>query len=284
MKKFSKVALTIFVLALLVGAALFALRPSEPAYRGRTLRSWLKEFDGGYESADTNAIAAIQAIGTNGLPVLLRELTYKESVWRRGLRELADKLPIIKLSLEPPLHRNLRAAEALYVLGEEKRAIPVLVGLMFQSDTALPAAITLARFGQDALPQFASALSFTNETIRIAALWGLGSWRGDDAILVPLVVKALTDESDEVRWNAADFLGETRREPGTVVPALIKALGDKVPRVRGFAATALGKFGKDAEPALPALRKLKEQEGARSRMASYIDEAVKNIQEESKDK
>ena len=212
MKKSRKISLAILAIALPVGTAIFALRPREPAYQGRTLRSWLKEFDDGYESADTNAIAAIQAIGTNGLPVLLAELEYEEPLWREKYREIADKLPIVKPRLQPPWNRDLWAAYAFHALGAEgKPAISALSGLLFQGRSAIPAAFALAGIGQDALPELANALSHTNARIRMAVVEGLGGWRGNARTVVPLLIKTLADESQLVRREAAQALGELER-------------------------------------------------------------------------
>lgn len=285
MKKYRKISLAILAFALLVGIALLALRSREPAYNGRTLRSWLTELDGGYVSANTNAIAAIQTIGTNGLPILLAELKYQEPAWRKSLSAIADKVPIIDLRLDPPGKRNLRAAYAFHALGAKgKPAIRELANLIFQNHGADEAAIALGGIGQDALPEFANALSVTNTRIRMAAVGGLRHWRGDARNVVPLLIKALTDESHPVRLYAVNALGELGQEPVVAVPALIQALRDKSPVVRTSATVALEMFGKDAEAALPALRKLKEQEGAGSMIASFADEAVKKIQEKSKSK
>jgi len=284
-KKSRRISLAILAIALLVGIALFALKSREPAYHGRTLRSWLTEFDGGYESADTNTIAAIQAIGTNGLPILLAELKYQEPAWLKRLSALADKVPIIDLRLDPPGKRNHRAANAFRALGADgKSAIPELADLIFQNHGADEAAVALAGIGQAALPEFANALSVTNARIRMSAVMGLRHWRGDARNVVPLLIKALTDESHPVRLYAVNALGELGQEPDIAVPALIQALRDKSPVVRLSATVALEMFGKDAESALPALRKLKEQEGADSTVAPFADEAVKKIQEKSKHK
>ncbi|HXT42482.1 MAG TPA: HEAT repeat domain-containing protein [Candidatus Angelobacter sp.] len=285
MKKSRKNWLTILAFVLLAGVSFFALRPREPAYHGRTLRSWLMEFEGGYESANTNAITAIKAIGTNGLAILLAELEYKEPAWQKSLSALADKVPIIDLRSDPPGKRNHRAANAFRALGADgKPAIPELANLIFQNHRADEAAIALAGIGQDALPELANALSHTNARIRMAAVGGLRRWRGDAGNVVPLLIKALTDESHPVRLNAVNALGELAQEPVIAVPALIQALRDKSPAVRLSATVALEMFGKDAEAALPALRKLKEQEGADSMVAPFVDQAVKRIQEKSKAK
>ena len=285
MKKSRKISLTILAIALPVGITVSALKSREPAYHGRTLRSWLTEFDRGYKSANTNAVAAIQAIGTNGLPILLAELEYKEPAWLKSLSALADKVPIIDVRLDPPGKRNLRAAFAFHALGADgKPAVPELANLIFQNHGADEAAIALAGIGQDALPEFANALSVTNARIRMSAVMGLRHWRGDARDVVPLLIKALTDESHPVRLDAVNALGELGQEPDIAVPALIQALQDKASIVRISATVALEIFGKDAEAALPALRKLKEQEGPDSSVAPFVDQAGKRIQEKSKHK
>jgi hypothetical protein len=282
-KKSHKITLATFAFVLLAGAIFYASRSREPVYAGRTLRSWLNEFGNGYESIDTNAVAAIQAIGTNGLPVLLAELEHEEPSWRKSLRELTDELPTDRLRLEPPWNRNLEAAYAFHVLGAAgKPAIPELAGSLSKSRSAIPAAIALAGIGQDALPQLANALNNTNARIRMAAAHGLGGWRGDARKVVPLLVKALRDEKEFVRWDAAGALSQLRQEPEVTVPALIRTLDDRVPSVRTSAALALWMFGKDAEAALPALRRL--QEDADAGVRQIAESAIEEIQKDVKEK
>ena len=44
---------------------------SEPSYKGRTLSSWLSDYDGSKTTRSFNAFFAILEIGTNGIPSLL---------------------------------------------------------------------------------------------------------------------------------------------------------------------------------------------------------------------
>jgi hypothetical protein len=272
------------ILAAAVGAALIVsqLRQSaDPTYSGRSLRSWLTEFSGGYESADPEAVAAIRTIGTNGLPVLLAELKYREPPWRKNIRRVFDNLRIARLTLEPPWNRNLQAAYAFHVLGADGRsAIPDLADLISRSQSALPAAIAMAGIGEGGLPELATALVHTNARVRMYVASGLGHWRGSGSEVVPILLKALPDADAMVRSSVALTLGQLRLNPGIAVPALISALNDAQPRVRNSAAFALGMFGGDAESSLSALRKLKADTDPD--VTSTADWAVNKIQEELK--
>src|SRR5712671_7580308 len=83
---------SIVIGAILVsGALLFWMRNEkpQPKHNGHSLEYWIEE----YRIGSPEGKAAIQAMGTNALPFLLRWLCIKEPTYRDYLSDLAGKLP-----------------------------------------------------------------------------------------------------------------------------------------------------------------------------------------------
>ena len=80
-------------MAVIVAAAILWPQPREPIHQGRPLRAWLEEFDQSYGTTNYRAASqAIQAIGTNTLPFLIRYLRYQDPSFHRQLIWLRRKL------------------------------------------------------------------------------------------------------------------------------------------------------------------------------------------------
>ena len=68
----------------LLGLLIFVLvKPNEPSYAGHTLSYWLNA-PASAEQPD-EAVRAIQAIGTNAIPTLLRWINYEPTPWKMKL-------------------------------------------------------------------------------------------------------------------------------------------------------------------------------------------------------
>src|SRR5687768_4099672 len=100
-----RASLTLLLMAILGGVmwVLFASVTREPVYEGKTLSEWLEnqgidyERLGGYHEGWPAAKKAIEQIGTNGIPTLLRMLTAKDPpAPLRKLRSWAEKWRMIK--------------------------------------------------------------------------------------------------------------------------------------------------------------------------------------------
>jgi hypothetical protein len=65
-------------------------REPEPEYNGVTLSKWLERYNNGNNAETT---VAIQHIGTNALPFLLRWIQYETPGWRKSLDHLHARLP-----------------------------------------------------------------------------------------------------------------------------------------------------------------------------------------------
>src|SRR5437773_1654937 len=90
MKGSSKKALPILLAAAAVAVLLAVmLRSREPSYRGRRLSHWIEscgEASARFDTAASNeAVIAIQKIGTNAIPWLLRDLCAEDSEFKRSL-------------------------------------------------------------------------------------------------------------------------------------------------------------------------------------------------------
>ncbi len=263
--------------AVLLVAALYAIfRPQpEPSYQGRSLRTWLADFDKDLarnprwglapfliqdvKRLDQKAVEAIRQIGTNALPFLLSWIRYEAPAWNTKLKGLLKKAGI---SWSPGLDKERRAARAqvaFEILGPRaKAAIPELTRVTDDSRPSIPARraiLALSCLGEAAVPPLVSLI--TNETrhheLRLRALESM-AWMGTNArAAVPALIQCLKDPDRGIRSLAASDLGQLKSEPELVVPALTTTMRDADADVRYCAITALGQFGSEARSATPAL-------------------------------
>ena len=109
-------------------------REHEPEYNGIPLSEWITHY---YTDAyDSQATEAIQHIGTNALPYLVRWIQYEKPRWKTSLNHLCAKLPSSIQKLPPSRwlvcdkaeRRAEFATEAFAVLGS--KASPVRFELL----------------------------------------------------------------------------------------------------------------------------------------------------------
>jgi hypothetical protein len=76
-------------------AALFWPRAKEPVYQGKELSQWVQESinNFGEELTYQQEAVAIQQIGTNALPWLVRWISYEPRAWRDRAEGVANRLP-----------------------------------------------------------------------------------------------------------------------------------------------------------------------------------------------
>lgn len=140
----------------LILVAWAALHKSGPSYKGKSLRRWVYD---NYESRTAfperpdevrqrmreRAEEAIRQIGTNGIPTLLKMLTFKGSRARGLLMSLNDNGTIPVEKIAPRLYSekdfHFASCRAFEVLGEDARpAIPALMSLLTNSDSEIQSA------------------------------------------------------------------------------------------------------------------------------------------------
>jgi RNA polymerase sigma factor (sigma-70 family) len=200
-----------------------------------SIGEWVTNLDDQHPGpANDRAIAAVQQIGTNGLPVI-----------------------ISMLSSNDPRHAIL----ACYELGPKaKPAIPTLIKLLNSGYTRGYVGAALDRIGPDSISPLIASLTNKDAAVRteiVVALGNMPAYSEKNEVLIsdgiPVLITSLQDESPYVRALAARSLGILGEKEASVVPALIKSLTDTNAEVRWCACLALGQFGMRSKPAIQPL-------------------------------
>src|SRR5438309_2976478 len=103
----------------MVIAAVLTLLPrnNEPMYKGKSLSAWLTIYGYGNAKQQSEAVAAVQKIGTNAPPWLLKWRKQKTSsalpVWKRKILFAVDKLPL-RLLWKVRLQRRITGPGDMY--------------------------------------------------------------------------------------------------------------------------------------------------------------------------
>lgn len=258
-----RLAFALLLLTILATAGWLTFHAREPEHQGRKLTDWLRELEAAPDMGSPKwreSVAAIRAIGTNGLPTLLTMLGSSDSRWRGQVVTLIQDTANVDLSdsLADADHR--RARIGFQVLGRSARpAIPHLAALAATSDPALAERAFMAMLeigGPETIPPLLQVLTNPNLGRQIMAANYLGQLRSQAGTAVPALVESLNESDGELRATAARAIGNIGLDAPRAVPALTRTLSDADGRVRPAAAMALGAFGTAAESALPALREL----------------------------
>lgn len=197
-KKRRRIAVVGLVVAMLAVAVWFALRPREPEYEGRKLSDWTREFATiGHNRIRENtaeSVAAVQHIGTNGLPFLIRDLRAKDMPWETVVSWINAHMPF-SCNLRPGWVRRSSALEAIEALGAAAEpAIPKLEELMKARDkeAASWAQMALAAMGNEkALPPLMWGLTNSDLYLQRGASTGLGNLRSLATPAVPFLLVQL---------------------------------------------------------------------------------------------
>ncbi len=253
MKKPLRVGLAILLVAIIGGFALVVLHKREPVNEGRTLTSWLEQAATNLPSLSMprevsisrdSSKMAVQQIGTNALPALLKMASSCDSPLKSNLMVLVQRLIPLHLYTDEEYHTM--AIFGFYALG------PI---------------------AKDAVPPLCDLLKSQNARIRGTASDILGNIGPPAKAAVPLLIQFIHDTNRIVRWDATVNLGRIHSEPKLVVPLLINNL-NKSNADLSTTILALGEFGKDAKAAVPALlRYLNDQnEYVRSEASNSLKE------------
>lgn len=243
-----------------------AMQPDEPIYNGKTLSVWAYRYSTNNWSTpnhewETEAQSAIQHIGTNGIPILLRMLSTRESPLRV---KLLARIP------QPWLARIHLPGLVEYRQQLDQRRTAGAYGftaLGVQAKSALPALKTL--------------LEDKDERVRYLAFFTLRCLGPVAKEALPLMIAHLDDPEFTVQDEAVMALGTIHEEPDQVVPIIMHFLeknhGNAI--LCQEAIDALGKFGAKATPAVPMLVGLLDNEHAETR--SWATNALKLIDPEA---
>jgi len=250
---------------LIAGLIIWSVPPKEPAYQGRSLSSWLDEWDNSPWPHDrTNpAVLAIRAIGSNAVPILLSRFSRDESTneikfWRFARNYVPDKWnPLYRTTT-----REATAAEAINVLGmEAKSAFPTLTNLFFsRRREKMYAAVGLAGLGHEGIMVLLQALTNQDWTLRFNAAFALGMARSDLDMVIPALIETATTKCSkpddyDVCGKAAYALVRLHVKPELVIPVLSEFLASPDSGLRIWGARLLEGFGPEAKAAVPLLLK-----------------------------
>jgi hypothetical protein len=136
-RKRVQIVLAVVVVAVVGVIVWQVLREREPVYQGKRLSQWAKI----YASPDFTLLShsmskhAIEQMGTNAMPILLKMLQARDSAFTRKLGSLANNQSIIPVHFTSAAEYRFRAVAALKVLGPAaKSAVPALVTALNDDD------------------------------------------------------------------------------------------------------------------------------------------------------
>jgi len=265
-----KVAFAILLILIFAIAAWFLLQPREPQYQGRSLSSWLDEYNRAGTWDVEPASTAIRAMGTNCLPFLFAHIKHNPSRLTVKLIVLASKQRFLRLPFYGTERYRSASIVALRALGPQASPLcPELLDLTKNPDAFWWANMSLLAIGTNSIPFLELACQNTNRAgseavLMIAKLktqppphfsWGstkallngkpvLGLGYAVSSEEVAEIANMLEHPSPAVRRASADALARYTHPAYTnalksAVPLLIKACGDTNDTVRTSAATTL---------------------------------------------
>ena len=225
----------------LVASFVWLQRERTPQFQNRPLMEWAADLNLGDPVKHAAAEQAIRAIGTNGLPTLIRALQERDSHLGQATlaaeRRLSPRLYHFLYRRVKPEQAALdrrAAARALGVLGPD--AVPAAGALgtalsdpqMMVSTVAVEA---LAAMGRAGVPALAGALGSASPAMQTAILDVLGRLGPEAAMAGSAVKQLVTTTTDEnVIKQAARTLG--RLSGGEAMAPLLELLGAEAAEAR----------------------------------------------------
>lgn len=173
MRTRSKVITFVILTVTSASVALLTLRPTEPRYKGKPLSYWTDQYltESFVNHRHGEAETAIQAIGTNAIPLLLTWGKYKPAAWTTKLNDYVPA-PIYSrvLITSGVISRAGRSHSAIFALSAFRtnadKIVPQLTPLMREYPMAIEA---LALLGPQGMRPLLTAWSnSTNENQRWA--------------------------------------------------------------------------------------------------------------------
>ncbi len=270
-KPAKEIRLFILLAVMVVGAAFFYAyqrRVVEPVYNGKPLSFWLENYDfppDGNQPSMVNpdflkADAALDHVGTNAIPTLLRMLAAKDSRVLLKLIDLTERQHFITIHYAKTWHQNYAAISGFAHLGDAaKQLVPVQtwIDIYDQHPSAMAQSFiaeALAERGAAAEPAVPSLLRMGTNTnadfaLRVIAIVALGRIHAKPESVVPALIQATQDKNIVVREAAIDNLGRFGADARPAVSALIKLLTDTDPNIVEIALYALEKIDPTAAKA-----------------------------------
>jgi hypothetical protein len=203
----------------------------EPAWRGKSLSTWLMQLNGIDHAAITEAELAVKSIGTNALPCLITRLTATPPVFGDALGE-----------------KQSEAVLAFRVLGTNAiQSLSTLGSLLTNRVSGatldpMPIAQSVAGIGKEAVPWLVAGLGDPRPTVRRASLAGLYDLGEKAQAALPAVQQRLQDSDPDTRGLALLFISDVLRDESLKTRLFNAALQDPNPHVRLIAEKELAKL------------------------------------------
>jgi hypothetical protein len=231
----------------------------EPVYNGKPLTYWLDSLiNRTSHPSQVEAEKAVQKIGTNAIPTLLRLLRTRDSKFKLNLIQLTHKQHLVNLKWNTALFQHIQAETGFRCLGPNgKSALPDLIeiynkrppGQYNDAPWVIPSIFAaMGPAAADAVPQLAQDTADADRSIRSRAVLVLGQIHARPDLAVPALTRSLRDSDSHLQEEAAFSLAAFGTNAQFAITGLITALSDPYPNVRTAAAYAL----KQIDPAAAA--------------------------------
>ena len=249
---------------LMVGVLIFRSNSRNLVYEGKPVKVWLFQLLAADPKAQAEAQAALEALGTNAVPELIRLVRTKDAGWRTLIWAHAAQLPkrvrgrlLSRIGPTNACVIRPMAARALGRLGPAAApAVPALTQMLRQGSSPYEeqeAAQTLAQIGAPALGALADVMAHEKGGAGNAAALALLSryhWPGPSRTTGG---NGPGDPTASARQQAVETIGASDRADEWVVKVLARAAIDPVPNVRLAALKALARADRNPQAALPQL-------------------------------
>jgi HEAT repeat protein len=253
--------LAAFLILLAGGIAWLLLQPGEPVYEGRSLSSWLEDYNPNvlldprkHDKADE----AMRHIGTNGIPTLLRMLRASDSDMKYKLSEWASRQHLVKFRRIYATDLYSEALVGFEILGPKaKDAVPSLIEIYeknhsphLQKNVVLLALIQIGPGAAEAVPMLAKQTNNPNSIERKNAAFALCQIHAtSDHMAVIALIQFLHDSDPLVRETAANALWHfSDTEDAWAISTMVELLKDPDKLVRENAARLIRRL--DPETAI----------------------------------
>ena len=256
MKGLRTVAVAVFLIGTAAAVWLFWPDEREPVCRGKSLSDWLVlDWDGPEQQAER--ARAIQAIGSNAVPFLVRWVGYEMEPWRKTAICAVPKLGFLYRQEE----LAFASAKGFEFLGSEGRsAIPELTRMLKGTNVVVAqrALVAIDYMGIEGIPALLDFVANRQAYSCSSVLRPVGAMRklGTNSLLVvPALTQCLKSPDSEAAGIAAILLANIweQTQAEVIVATLAGATESGDPHVRYCAVYALSRLGYSAWSAVPAL-------------------------------
>lgn len=266
-----------------VAICFFCLREKQPSYNGRTLSAWLEEYNptwqydraGNRRNVPTRteqSILAVEAIGTNAVPLLLRWAAAKDSSILNVLGTVFEKLPErVVMFIAPTIwsgtagRKNMLAKSGFDILGTNAVAAVPELKRMFNNtspglDLEVPA-FCLKCVGRAGFQVLAEAVENNQSNAQyFAASKQLAQITPGDPNTAPVaetcvrILQSNKSNNLDARCIGISILGSLALDPQRFIPIITNQFNTTNTRIRRVVVESLWKYGTNASLALPTVR------------------------------